>query len=71
MNKFKKGLNFMMKWITIVWNMVVVFLSGAFAFYALGNYLGERDIAGMLWLIGITVFINTLNLWNRILVRIK
>lgn len=61
----------MMKWTTIIWNIVIVFLSAVFAFYALGNYLGERDIAGMCWLLGITAFINVLNFWNRILVRIK
>ena len=69
MNKFKRALDFMYKWITILWNTVVVFLCGFFAFYAMGNYIGDYDRIGVLWLVGTTVFVNVMNLWNRILIR--
>ena len=65
--KFKSFLNSFVKWITIIWNMFSVFIMGVYSIVALSYsaYTIEGYAPSILNYIGITIFINAMNLWIR------
>ena len=67
MNKFQKVLRSVIKWITVLWNMITVFLMGVFALVQL-SYVRTEDYVSIGWLIGLTVVMNLMNVWISILI---
>ena len=73
MNKFQKVIDILFKTVNLMWNIFAVVLMGVYAIVQLSY--SDYTIAGytpsILWFLGLTVFINVMTVWNRILIRSK